>query len=184
RRRANAPPTRPRPTTATRSPIPAILSQPGPEWVLLRAGPRRPRRGDDRVCAASGRSRCWPRTTLPPRLSSGADRDRSRRRPFPAQFVDGPRAWFHSPLHAAGLPSRAKRGRMNRKLFVGNLPFSTEESTLQELFVQAGPVESVRVMRDQATGRSRGFGFVEMATEEAAAAAIEKFHDTELDGRR
>ena len=73
---------------------------------------------------------------------------------------------------------------MNRKLFVGNLPFSTEESTLQELFVQAGPVESVRVMRDQATGRSRGFGFVEMATEEAAAAAIEKFHDTELDGRR
>ncbi len=73
---------------------------------------------------------------------------------------------------------------MNRKLFVGNLPFSTEESTLQDLFSQAGPVDSVRVMRDQATGRSRGFGFVEMATEEAAQAAIDRFNETELDGRR
>jgi RNA recognition motif-containing protein len=73
---------------------------------------------------------------------------------------------------------------MNRKLFVGNLSFSTEESTLQDLFAQAGPVDSVRVMRDQATGRSRGFGFVEMATEEAAQAAIDKFNETELDGRR
>jgi RNA recognition motif-containing protein len=73
---------------------------------------------------------------------------------------------------------------MNRKLFVGNLSFSTEEGTLQDLFAQAGPVDSVRVMRDQATGRSRGFGFVEMATEEAAQAAIDKFNETELDGRR
>ena len=73
---------------------------------------------------------------------------------------------------------------MNRKLFVGNLPFSTEENTLQDLFAQAGPVESVRVMRDQATGRSRGFGFVEMASEDAARAAIEKFNETEVDGRR
>jgi RNA recognition motif-containing protein len=73
---------------------------------------------------------------------------------------------------------------MNRKLFVGNLSFSTEEGTLQDLFSQAGPVDSVRVMRDQATGRSRGFGFVEMGTEEAAQAAIDRFHDTEVDGRR
>ena len=73
---------------------------------------------------------------------------------------------------------------MNRKLFVGNLSFSTEESTLQDLFSQAGSVESVRVMRDQATGRSRGFGFVEMASEDAARAAIEKFNETEVDGRR
>jgi RNA recognition motif-containing protein len=73
---------------------------------------------------------------------------------------------------------------MNRKLFVGNLSFSTEENTLQDLFAQAGQVESVRVMRDQATGRSRGFGFVEMATEDDARAAIEKFNETELDGRR
>src|SRR5689334_5111831 len=73
---------------------------------------------------------------------------------------------------------------MNRKLFVGNLSFNTEESTLQDLFAQAGQVESVRVMRDQATGRSRGFGFVEMASEDAARAAIEKFNETEIDGRR
>ena len=73
---------------------------------------------------------------------------------------------------------------MNRRLFVGNLSFNTEESTLQDLFSQAGPVESVRVMRDQATGRSRGFGFVEMATEDGARAAIEKFNETEVDGRR
>jgi len=73
---------------------------------------------------------------------------------------------------------------MNRKLFVGNLSYSTEEGTLQDLFGQAGPVESVRVMRDQATGRSRGFGFVEMASEDAARAAIEKFNEAEVDGRR
>jgi cold-inducible RNA-binding protein len=73
---------------------------------------------------------------------------------------------------------------MNRKLFVGNLPFSTEENTLQDLFSQVGQVESVRVMRDQATGRSRGFGFVEMATEDDARAAIEKLNEQEVDGRR
>ena len=73
---------------------------------------------------------------------------------------------------------------MNRKLFVGNLSFNTEERTLQDLFAQAGPVASVRVMRDMATGRARGFGFVEMETEDAAQTAIDKFNNTELDGRR
>jgi RNA recognition motif-containing protein len=73
---------------------------------------------------------------------------------------------------------------MNRKLFVGNLSFNTQEATLEELFAQAGTVASVRVMRDQATGRARGFGFVEMETEEAAQAAIDKFNNTELDGRK
>jgi RNA recognition motif-containing protein len=73
---------------------------------------------------------------------------------------------------------------MNRKLFVGNLSFNTEERTLQDLFAQAGPVASVRVMRDMATGRARGFGFVEMETEDAAQSAIEKFNNSELDGRR
>ena len=73
---------------------------------------------------------------------------------------------------------------MNQKLYVGNLPFSTDEQALEELFGQAGPVGSVRVMRDQATGRARGFAFVEMATEDGARAAIEKFHNAELGGRR
>jgi RNA recognition motif-containing protein len=73
---------------------------------------------------------------------------------------------------------------VNQKLYVGNLPFTTDEQTLEGLFAQAGPVGAVRLMRDQATGRARGFAFVEMATEDGARAAIEKLHDTELGGRR
>jgi cold-inducible RNA-binding protein len=73
---------------------------------------------------------------------------------------------------------------MNRKLFVGNLSFNTEEHTLQDLFGQAGPVASVRIMRDNATGRARGFGFVEMETDEGAKTAIDRFNNTEVDGRR
>ena len=73
---------------------------------------------------------------------------------------------------------------MNRKLYVGNLSFSTEESSLETLFAQAGPVESVRVMRDRATGQSRGFAFVEMASDDGARAAIDQFNQTEVDGRR
>jgi RNA recognition motif-containing protein len=73
---------------------------------------------------------------------------------------------------------------MNKKLYVGNLSFSTDEGSLEALFAQAGPVESVRVMRDQATGRARGFAFVEMATDDGARAAIEKFNQAEFEGRR
>jgi RNA recognition motif-containing protein len=72
---------------------------------------------------------------------------------------------------------------MSRKLFVGNLPFSTSEGELHQLFEQAGPIESVRVMRDMATGRARGFAFVEMQTGEDAQAAIQRFNGTELGGR-
>ena len=71
---------------------------------------------------------------------------------------------------------------MNRKLFVGNIPFQTSEDDLQTLFGQAGPVESVRVMRDNATGRARGFAFVEMQTEDGASAAIERFNQYQLGG--
>jgi RNA recognition motif-containing protein len=73
---------------------------------------------------------------------------------------------------------------MGRKLYVGNLAYSTSETGLETMFAQAGSVDSVRVMRDMATGRSRGFGFVEMASEEAAQAAVSKFNEVELDGRR
>ena len=73
---------------------------------------------------------------------------------------------------------------MNRKLYVGNLAFSTEENAVQGLFEQAGPVQSVRLMRDKATGQSRGFAFVEMETEEGAQAAIDQFNQKELEGRR
>ena len=71
---------------------------------------------------------------------------------------------------------------MNKKLYVGNLSFRTEEQTLQALFAEAGPVQSVRLMQDKATGQSRGFAFVEMETEDAAQAAIDRFNGQELEG--
>ena len=72
---------------------------------------------------------------------------------------------------------------MPAKLFVGNLSFQATEEDLRELFQQAGTVESVRIVTDQFTGRPRGFGFVEMATKEEAAAAIEQFNGKEVGGR-
>ena len=72
---------------------------------------------------------------------------------------------------------------MARKLYVGNLPFSAGEAELQELFATAGAVDSVKVMRDMATGRARGFAFVEMATDEDAQKAIDKLHNAEFGGR-
>jgi RNA recognition motif-containing protein len=73
---------------------------------------------------------------------------------------------------------------MNRKLYVGNLSFRTEEQTLESLFGEAGPVESVRLMKDKSSGQSRGFAFVEMQTEDGAQAAIDRFNEQELEGRR
>jgi cold-inducible RNA-binding protein len=72
---------------------------------------------------------------------------------------------------------------MSRKLFVGNLPYTTGETELQELFSRVGEVESVRVMRDMATGRARGFAFVEMVTEEDAQRAATELNQTQLGGR-
>jgi cold-inducible RNA-binding protein len=72
---------------------------------------------------------------------------------------------------------------MGRKLYVGNLPYEIGETELQDLFAQAGSVESVNVMRDQATGRARGFAFVEMTTDEEAQNAITTLSGTQLGGR-
>jgi RNA recognition motif-containing protein len=72
---------------------------------------------------------------------------------------------------------------MSMKLYVGNLSFQTSSEDLQELFGQAGTVESASVVEDRETGRSRGFGFVEMATTEEGNAAIEKFNGQEVNGR-
>lgn len=72
---------------------------------------------------------------------------------------------------------------MGRKLYVGNLPYSAVEQDLQELFERVAPVASVTVMRDMATGRARGFGFVEMATDEGAQKAITELHESQMGGR-
>jgi len=73
---------------------------------------------------------------------------------------------------------------MGKKLFVGNLSFNTTSSDLQSLFAQAGTCESASVITDRATGRSRGFGFVEMSSASEAQKAIESFNGTELQGRK
>src|SRR5204862_7241650 len=72
---------------------------------------------------------------------------------------------------------------MGRKLYVGNFPYETGEAALQELFARAGTVETVRVMRDMATGRARGFAFVEMSTDDEAQKAINELHEFQLGGR-
>ena len=72
---------------------------------------------------------------------------------------------------------------MGRRLYVGNLPYSTTEDQLTELFSRAGKVDNVRVMRDMATGRARGFAFVEMASDEDAQKAITELHEHQMDGR-
>ena len=72
---------------------------------------------------------------------------------------------------------------MSRKLYVGNLPFTTDETQLQDLFAQAGTVDTVNVVRDRETGRARGFAFVEMGSDEEAQAAIKQLNSFELGGR-
>ena len=73
---------------------------------------------------------------------------------------------------------------MSKKLYVGNLAFQTTSQDLQELFAQAGTVESAQIIEDRDTGQSKGFAFVEMSTDAEAASAIEQFNDKELGGRR
>ena len=72
---------------------------------------------------------------------------------------------------------------MARKLYVGNLPFQTDEQELRDLFTGAGGVDSINVIRDQATGQARGFAFIEMASDEDAQNAIATLNNYQLGGR-
>lgn len=72
---------------------------------------------------------------------------------------------------------------MGRRLYVGNLPYSATEDQLTELFGRAGQVDNVKVMRDMATGRARGFAFLEMASDEDAQKAVSELNEHQMDGR-
>ena len=72
---------------------------------------------------------------------------------------------------------------MGKKLYVGNLPFNTTDESLHEIFSQAGNVQSAKIITDRDTGRSKGFGFVEMSSDQEAADAIQKFNGAEYGGR-
>ena len=73
---------------------------------------------------------------------------------------------------------------MAKRLFVGNLPFATTDDQLRELFARIGPCDSATVVTDRVSGRSRGFGFVEMASDDDAARAISELDGTECEGRK
>jgi RNA recognition motif-containing protein len=73
---------------------------------------------------------------------------------------------------------------VGKKLYVGNLSYGVSDSALEQLFSQFGTVQSAQVIQDRATGRSKGFGFVEMDNDSQAQAAIEGLHEREVDGRR
>lgn len=72
----------------------------------------------------------------------------------------------------------------NKKLFVGSLPWATDDAGLAQLFSQAGTVVSAQVVKDRETGRSRGFGFVEMSSEEEAQNAVKNLNGTDVEGRK
>lgn len=72
---------------------------------------------------------------------------------------------------------------MEAKLYVGNLPYAIVDADLQSLFAQAGTVKSAQVIRDRESGRSKGFGFVEMSSSDEANAAINMFHGKDFNGR-
>jgi len=79
--------------------------------------------------------------------------------------------------------TQEKSNAMEAKLYVGNLPYTTVDADLQNLFSQAGTVKSAQVIRDRASGRSKGFGFVEMSSSEEAQSAITMFHGKDYSGR-
>ena len=72
---------------------------------------------------------------------------------------------------------------MSKRLYIGNLPFAASEETLERVFGAVGQVESVKVIRDRDSGRSKGFAFVEMSTDEEAAKAIAELNGKDCDGR-
>jgi RNA recognition motif-containing protein len=90
---------------------------------------------------------------------------------------------YFFPARPVLRPSSQKDLSMSIKIYVGNLPYSVTDDTLQSNFAEFGGVSSAKVMMDRETGRSKGFGFVEMASAEVAQAAISALHGMSVDGR-
>src|ERR1700741_478937 len=86
------------------------------------------------------------------------------------------------PISSLAAPS-LEEVQMGKKLYVGNLPFSATDQILADTFAQCGTVESAKIITDRDTGRSKGFGFVEMSTEAEAQDAISKFNGADFEGR-
>jgi cold-inducible RNA-binding protein len=80
-------------------------------------------------------------------------------------------------------PIRAKEIDVSKKLYVGNVPFSADDASLADWFAPFGNVESAKIITDRDSGRSKGFGFVEMSSDEEAAKAIQSLDGSEVDGR-
>src|SRR5262249_32134737 len=99
--------------------------------------------------------------------------------PLPGR-TSAPSSAYRGVFSIAGDPQRCP---MAQKLFIGGLSFSPSNERLREVFAEAGTVESASVVTDRETGRSRGFGFVEMATNAEAEAAVKKLNGQEVDGR-
>lgn len=88
-------------------------------------------------------------------------------------------------MRSGGEEHHAHRNKqsMAKKLFVGNLPYRVADDELREMFSQVGTVDSAQVISDKFSGRSKGFGFVEMSTDEEAQAAVDKYNGMDMDGR-
>ena len=80
-------------------------------------------------------------------------------------------------------PKLSQEAQMGKKIYVGNLSYSVDSTALQDMFSEFGAVESANVIMDRDSGRSKGFGFVEMGSEEAAQTAIQKLNGQEMSGR-
>jgi cold-inducible RNA-binding protein len=94
--------------------------------------------------------------------------------------VSSKHTWFQKLLFT---PKQERYKNMTMKLYVGNLSFETSQSDLEQLFSQAGTVQSANIIEDRETGRSRGFAFVEMSSKEEGNAAIQQFNGHEVGGR-
>ena len=103
----------------------------------------------------------------------------------PSSLLRTPDLHARTPTVRHSLHTTIQKGSsMSTKIYVGNLPYSVTDSSLQSNFAEFGGVSSAKVMMDRETGRSKGFGFVEMASAEVAQAAISALHGMSVDGRR